>query len=515
MLPTAFPEIEGFEIASYYEAAKDVGGDYFDFVEVDKDTLGIVVADVSGKGVPGSLVMTMIRTALRTEARGNRDAAEVLARVNDFVINDMKRGMFVTIFYIILDSKHRTINYASAGHNPMILYRGQTEKSYYLNPRGFPIGINLPDPSLFRKAIKSDKLRLKEGDILLTYTDGITEAMNLKRDRFGDERLLATIRKNGRLKVDPLVDKIHDEINVFTEGYSQSDDITLVAIKEKMNAEDVLFNLRTRLLNLVDKEGMSVKAACLEVGVSTSTYYKYKKRFKQMGVKGLREKVARSEIEDRHISIEDKAKIFDIIKEHPDFGAKRISEELSSEKYSFTQIDNRRIYSELVRSRLNTKELRKVFVEKGGKGRKMKPPGTPFLTLDGQIIMEPDLYKKPVIEESPFVRKEEEKGMAPIEGHVSPDLEEDKGTAGIDVEKKELEEEQADVLKNILGLVEIPEDLSEIAADMSDESSKKDEDRFSLSDVLAEIKGKDDREKFSKKSDMKEEALDESTRGFD
>ena len=113
LLPASFPDIEGYEIASYYEAAKEVGGDYFDFVEVDRDTLGIVVADVSGKGVPGSLVMTMIRTALRTEARGNKNAADVLARVNDFVLNDMKRGMFVTIFYIILDSKNRTINYAA------------------------------------------------------------------------------------------------------------------------------------------------------------------------------------------------------------------------------------------------------------------------------------------------------------------------------------------------------------------------------------------------------------------
>ncbi|MCD6115650.1 ATP-binding protein, partial [bacterium] len=158
LLPSSFPEVEGFDLASYYEAAKEVGGDYFDFVQVDQDTLGIVVADVSGKGVPGSLIMTMIRTALRTEARGNRDAADVLAKVNEFVMNDMKRGMFVTVFYIILDSKKRIINYASAGHNPMILYRGRTKKSYYLNPKGFPIGIKLPDPALFRKSITSDRL---------------------------------------------------------------------------------------------------------------------------------------------------------------------------------------------------------------------------------------------------------------------------------------------------------------------------------------------------------------------
>ncbi len=147
LLPTELPKIEGYSVATFYEAAKEVGGDYFDFVEVDRDTLGIAVADVSGKGVPGSLVMTMIRTALRTEARGVYSAAEVLARVNDFVINDMKKGMFVTVFYAILDSKRRRINYASAGHNPMILYRGATRKTYYLNPHGFPIGIALPGGS--------------------------------------------------------------------------------------------------------------------------------------------------------------------------------------------------------------------------------------------------------------------------------------------------------------------------------------------------------------------------------
>jgi serine phosphatase RsbU (regulator of sigma subunit)/tetratricopeptide (TPR) repeat protein/transposase len=388
LLPAAFPEIDGYEIASYYEAAKEVGGDYFDFVEVDKDTLGIVVADVSGKGVPGSLVMTMIRTALRTEARGNKNAADVLAKVNDFVINDMKRGMFVTVFYIILDSHKRTINYASAGHNPMILYRANTQKSYYLNPRGFPIGINLPDNSLFRKSIQSDKLQLREGDVLICYTDGITEAMNPQRDRFGDERLLSVIRQYGAQKVDPLVDEIRNEIITFTEGFAQNDDVTLVAIKEKLRAEDVLFNLRTRLMTMVKEEGVSVKEACKSVGVSTTTYYKYKKRYKKMGIEGLKEKRIRSEIEEKHISIEDRAKIYDIIKNYPEYGAKRISEELKTDKYSDTKIAERRIYDELVRGHLNTKNLRLAFIENGEKGRRLKPPGTPLLTLDGKVIIE-------------------------------------------------------------------------------------------------------------------------------
>ena len=451
LLPSAFPEIEGYEIASYYEAAKEVGGDYFDFVEVDKDTLGIVVADVSGKGVPGSLIMTMIRTALRTEARGNKNAADVLARVNDFVINDMKKGMFVTIFYIILDSHNRTINYASAGHNPMILYRSETKKSYYLNPRGFPIGINLPDNTLFKKSIQSDTLRLREGDTLIIYTDGITEAMNLRREKFGEERFLSVIREYGHLRVNPFVDKISDEIKNFTEGYAQNDDITLVAIREKMRAEDVLFNLRSRMLEMVNKEGMSIKEACRAVGVSPSTYYKYKKRFEKMGIEGLKEKMMRSEIEEKHISIEDKAKIYDIIKEHPEYGAKRISEELRTEKYGFTEIDERRIYEELVRSHLNTKDLRIAFVEKGEKGKRMKPPGTPFLTLDGQIILSTEIHKVKEIQTSSGDFAKEEK--LPLEIRASQRPREE-----IYAEAETEQEEEATVLDEFLGFSEEMED---------------------------------------------------------
>ncbi|MFQ5750503.1 MAG: SpoIIE family protein phosphatase, partial [bacterium] len=231
LLPMEFPELEGYELASYYEAAKEVGGDYYDFVEVDKDTLGIAVADVSGKGIPGSLVMTMIRTTLRTEARGIKDAAEVLTRVNTAVSSDIKKGMFVTVFYLIIDSKKRSINYASAGHNPMILYRGSTKQTYYLNPKGFPIGIQLPQKDLFRQSIESETIQLTKDDILLVYTDGITEAMNSQRELFGEELLLKVLRANGHLDVNEFVERLKAEIYSFTEGNPQNDDISFVAIK--------------------------------------------------------------------------------------------------------------------------------------------------------------------------------------------------------------------------------------------------------------------------------------------
>ena len=387
LLPGEFPEIEGYGISSYYAAAKEVGGDYYDFVEVDKDTLGIVVADVSGKGVPGSLVMTMIRTALRTEARGIKDAAEVLARVNEFVVNDMKRGMFVTLFYVIIDSKKRRLNYASAGHNPMILFRTSRNKSYYLNPHGFPIGISLPDKNLFRNTIESDTLSLNEGDILLIYTDGITEAMNSRRHLYGEERFLNVIREHGHLSADDFVSKLHEDILSFTEGTPQSDDITLVAIKEKSTAEKIELDRAKRVFRRIQK-GTSIREACEAEGLSSYAYYtKYKEIFEQGNIEEL-VSVESESIESKHLSIEEKTRLYDVIMRFPEYGAKKISEELNQERYSFMELSPAKVYEELVRAKLNTRELREAFVHRGGRKRRLKPPGTPLLTLDGRVIIQ-------------------------------------------------------------------------------------------------------------------------------
>jgi len=397
LLPAEVPKIEGYEISSFYEAAKEVGGDYYDFIEVDKDTLGIVVADVSGKGVPGSLIMTMIRTALRTEARSLKSASEVLARVNDFVVKDMKRGMFVTLFYVIIDSRRRRINYASAGHNPMILFRKSSDKTYYLNPRGFPVGISLPDPNLFKKSIESDTIQLAEDDILILYTDGVTEAMNSRRQLFGEERFLQVVRDYGHLSTDDFIEKLREEIHTFTEGHEQNDDITLVAIKETSSPEKIELK-RAQKAHKMILQGRNIRDACEEFGITVYAYYnKYKKIFEEEGVEAfeLDETIA---VEAKHLSIEEKTKIYDIIKKHPEYGAKRISEELNTEKYGFTVINENRIYDELVRSRLNTRQLREAYLSRAGRKRRMKPPGTPMLTLDGKVIIDKS-YEEPIDEE--------------------------------------------------------------------------------------------------------------------
>ncbi len=364
LLPRKVPKISGYDIGSLYRAAKEVGGDYYDFVHVDEETVGVVVADVSGKGVPGSLVMTMIRTALRMEARGNHSAAEVMARMNDFVTEDMKKGMFVTIFYVILDSKNRIISYSSAGHNPMILYRAESDETFFLNPRGFPVGISLPDNSLFRRSIDVEKIKLKKDDMLVIYTDGVTEAMNEKRDQYGEERLLSLIKKHGRLTPTEFIEKLSEDVKEFTGGYPQNDDITVVAIKEKLMADEVLFGIRKKLLDLVEVGGYTVAEACRKMKVSPSTYYRYKRRLNELGERGLKNKELRKEHDIKRVSLEQRKEILRILVRNPQYGAKRISDEFNREKVESDRLSASLIYDELKRMRLNTYDKRLEYLRR-------------------------------------------------------------------------------------------------------------------------------------------------------
>jgi anti-anti-sigma factor len=364
LLPRRKPKVSGYDIAPLYQAAAEVGGDYYDFVDVDDDTIGVVVADVSGKGVPGSLVMTMIRTALRMEARGNKNASDVMSKMNAFVTDDMKKGMFVTMFYVILDSKNRIISYASAGHNPMILYRHETNETFFLNPKGFPVGISLPDETLFSDSISLEKIKLKKDDMLLIYTDGVTEAMNERRDQYGEQRLLDLIRQNGHLHPENFIAALERDIQKFTGGHPQNDDITVVAVKEKQSADDVLFGIRKKLIDLVEKEGLSVKEACGQMRVSPATYYRYKKRLEVMGERGLKNKVLRDDTVLKRVSLEARKEILDIIIENSDYGAKRIATEYNAGKDDARKLTERMVYEELKRLNLNTKELRLEYLRR-------------------------------------------------------------------------------------------------------------------------------------------------------
>jgi len=356
LLPRKVPELEGFEVGYLYRAAKEVGGDYFDFLHVDDRTEGIVVADVSGKGVPGSLVMTMIRTALRMEARGNRSASDVMAKMNAFVTEDMKKGMFVTMFYVVLDSVNRDVSYASAGHNPMILYRGQSDTTYFLKPKGIPVGINTPDQDLFRKTISVEKLRLRQDDMLVIYTDGITEAMNPAREQFGEGRLLASLKKYGHHTPQEFADKLNQEIEEFTGGAPQNDDITLVAVKERVAVEERHDEKNRELFRLIEMEGVPVAEACARLQVAASTYYRLKRRVAAEGDGVLQEPSKRPRF--ARSSLEEEAAILDVVRRDPLAGAKRILGILRAANHCRDELSERGVYDVLRRHGMNTREKR-------------------------------------------------------------------------------------------------------------------------------------------------------------
>jgi serine phosphatase RsbU (regulator of sigma subunit) len=363
LLPKQVPKLEGFEIDAAYRAALEVGGDYYDFFEVDENSIGIVVADVSGKGIGSSMVMTMIRTSMRLEARGNKRASDVLTKVNKVAVGDIKKGMFVTTFYVILDAKKRTVNYASAGHNPMILYREESKSVSFLNPKGIAVGIDLGDPDEFKKRITSEKLKLKKGDLLFIYTDGITEAMNEKREQYGEAKLVDFIKKYNHLPVSDFKRRLNDEVTSFTKGYPQSDDITFVVVKLEMSLAEIEYSKRVTLFQLLD-EGVVLEEALEKTEISNQEYLELKEKREKLGDEGL--KISEGDREEKEIELthatDDQIKsIVHIVRSNPDYGVGRIAKMLDTPEYGGHQIKESVIRRELIRMKLDTKEKREAF----------------------------------------------------------------------------------------------------------------------------------------------------------
>lgn len=363
LLPKEVPKLEGFEIDAAYRAALEVGGDYYDFFEVDENSIGIVVADVSGKGIGSSMVMTMIRTSMRLEARGNKRASYVLEKVNEVAMGDIKKGMYVTMFYLILDSKKRTVNFSSAGHNPMILYRDETQSVSFLNPGGIAVGIDLGDPEEFNSRIINEKLKLKKGDLLFVYTDGITEAMNDTREQYGETRLIEFLKKYHHLPASEFKIRLNDEISAFTKGYPQTDDITFVVLKLEMSPSEIEFSKRLTLFQLLD-DGESLEEALENTGISNEEYLELKEKREKFGDEGLKVEKAEEKVELTHATDDQIKMIVRIVREHPEYGVGKITSLLKTEEYGEHTVRESVIRRELIRMKLDTKEKREAFARR-------------------------------------------------------------------------------------------------------------------------------------------------------
>jgi len=224
-LPEDVPEIEGIELAASNISAWEVGGDFYDFIPIAKEKWGLVIADVSGKGIPAALFMALSRTLIRASTIGNPTVANAIEKANELIFADSKSSMFVTLFYAIVDSQKMKLKYINAGHNPPLLFRASTGDVHLLKAEGIVLGV-LEDIRL-----EEAEIELTRGDVVVLFTDGITDANNEKKEEFGEERLIKVIRENSTLSAQDLMVKIQGEVMAFAGEQPQFDDITLMILK--------------------------------------------------------------------------------------------------------------------------------------------------------------------------------------------------------------------------------------------------------------------------------------------
>ena len=226
-LPKHFPPLVNphFELSASLVPAKEVGGDLYDYFMIDTHRLFIMIGDVSGKGVPAALFMAVTKTLMKGIGKQNPNPANMLKKVNHELSIDNDLAMFVTVFCAIFDTKTGKLVYSNAGHNPPVLVKQGRKAEWLPIPIGSALGIN--DHAQF----ENSEIHLAHGDLLLTYTDGVTEAMNESKELYGDDKLLELGDGFSGIKPDDVVMKIFDEINLFSGNEPQSDDITMLALK--------------------------------------------------------------------------------------------------------------------------------------------------------------------------------------------------------------------------------------------------------------------------------------------
>jgi sigma-B regulation protein RsbU (phosphoserine phosphatase) len=224
LLPSRDPKLEGFDISAYNFSTEEVSGDYYDFVSLYEDHLGIVIADVSGKGMPAALLMAFLRASLRAAIHIGYAPNISMSKVNYLLWESIENNQYVTAFYGALDATNRTLAYANAGHNPPLLMDAEGN-ARFIERGGIPLG-------MFRDTRYYEYyLPILAGQIIVLYTDGITEATNKAGTEYGRERLERKVREGRELSARELINFLHADVLEWTEGHGASDDVTFVVIK--------------------------------------------------------------------------------------------------------------------------------------------------------------------------------------------------------------------------------------------------------------------------------------------
>jgi len=230
LLPSEAPAIDGFQISGINVPARQVSGDYFDYIQVDQDRLGVAIADVSGKGVPASLIMAICRSVLRAEAARNPSPADVLRKVNRQLYPDIKEDMFISMAYLILGHQQDGVTLARAGHDAPLWYKRQSQTVIPVKSPGMVVGID--SGSVFDRLTADFAVPLERNDCLVLYTDGVTETLNSEGDEFGVDRMMQSVRASANDSAQAIVKRIIEDVREFTGSVPQNDDITVIAIRK-------------------------------------------------------------------------------------------------------------------------------------------------------------------------------------------------------------------------------------------------------------------------------------------
>jgi sigma-B regulation protein RsbU (phosphoserine phosphatase) len=226
MLPAECPQIEGFEIAAFSVSAREVGGDFYDFIDMGEKKAGFVIGDVTGKSVSGALVMSASRSVFRMLSEEELTVNDSMNRANRRLKKDVKTGMFVALLYAVLNSQDKSVSLCSAGQTQPVHLSAKNGQAALIETEGdtFPLGI-LDDANY-----EETRLQLETGDKVIFYTDGIVEAMNEQEEMFGFDRLLGIVQKSKSTTADALLQEISASVKDFAGNAPQHDDLTVIVV---------------------------------------------------------------------------------------------------------------------------------------------------------------------------------------------------------------------------------------------------------------------------------------------
>jgi hypothetical protein len=227
-LPKDNPVLAGIDVASTCIPAFEVGGDYYDFINLGENKLGIIIGDVSGKGTQAAFYMTLTKGFLKALAKQTDSPAEVLTKMNELFYENVERGRFISMIYAIVDLNKKIIRIARAGHNPIIL-QNESGRIDLISPNGLALG--LEKGNLFAKVITEHVEALTSGKAFIFYTDGFTEAVNKKGEEYGLEKMCDIVRLKKLVSAKDLQDKLLEDVNKFIGKANQHDDMTMVVLK--------------------------------------------------------------------------------------------------------------------------------------------------------------------------------------------------------------------------------------------------------------------------------------------